>query len=90
MDSNQEPFWRLDRIRGGIADGDVGDGYFAILDSEGLPVAMIEPAWALDANGEAVDTHYEVAGNELVQIVNHGDGDAYPIVADPAVKCNPS
>ncbi|MFT4127546.1 MAG: DUF2599 domain-containing protein [Gordonia sp. (in: high G+C Gram-positive bacteria)] len=65
---------------------DVGDGYFAILDSEGLPAAMIEPAWALDANGETVDTHYEVAGNELVQVVNHNDGDAYPIVADPAVK----
>ncbi|MFT4157461.1 MAG: DUF2599 domain-containing protein [Microbacterium sp.] len=65
---------------------DAGDGYFAILDSEGLPAAMIEPAWALDANGEVVDTHYEIAGNELVQIVNHGDGDSYPIVADPAVK----
>lgn len=65
---------------------DAGDGYFAILDSEGLPAAMVEPAWALDANGEAVDTHYEIAETEFVQIVDHGDGDAYPIVADPAVK----
>ena len=65
---------------------DAGDGYFAILDSDGSPAAMIEPAWALDANREAVDTHYEIAGTELVQIIDHGDGDAYPIVADPAVK----
>ncbi|MDE0547605.1 DUF2599 domain-containing protein [Microbacterium sp. C7(2022)] len=65
---------------------DAGNGYFAILNSEGLPAAMIEPAWALDADGEAVTTNYEVVGNALVQVVDHGDGDAYPIVADPAVK----
>ncbi len=65
---------------------DAGDGYFAILGSDGLPIAMVEPAWALDANGVAVDTHYEIAGNDLVQVVNHNVGYAYPIVADPAVK----
>lgn len=65
---------------------DAGDGYFGILDAEHLPVAMIEPAWALDANGADVDTHYEIAGNALVQVIAHGPGSAYPIVADPVFR----
>lgn len=65
---------------------DAGEGYFAILGSDGLPVAMIEPAWALDANSEAVETYYEILENQLVQVVDHADGAVYPIVADPAVK----
>ena len=65
---------------------DAGDGFFAILDGQDLPAALIEPAWARDANGAAVDTHYEISGNALVQVVEHQLGDSYPIVADPAVK----
>lgn len=65
---------------------DAGEGYFAALDSEDMPIAMIEPAWALDANGNDVSTHYEIDGDTLIQVVEHQEGDAYPIVADPAVK----
>jgi hypothetical protein len=40
-------------------------------------------AWARDANGSEVSTHYEIRGNEIVQIVTPSDDTAYPIVADP-------
>ena len=43
----------------------------------------IDDAWARDANGNSVSTHYEIRGNELVQIVEPAQGAAYPIVADP-------
>jgi hypothetical protein len=41
-------------------------------------------AWARDANGKAVPTHYEIRGHDLVQIVTPNAGAAYPIVADPS------
>lgn len=65
---------------------EAGDGYYAVLDANHLPVATIDPAWALDAYGEAVETHYEIEGNSLIQFVEHASGDAYPVVADPAVR----
>lgn len=51
---------------------------------------MLAPAWAKDANGASVPTHYELnESNTLVQVVDHVDGDyAYPIVADPFLGQN--
>lgn len=74
------------------ADGgelvDAGDGFFAVLDAAGQPAAMIDPAWAKDANGRNVPTWYEQQGDTLVQVVEHDSRYAYPIVADPAVRGN--
>lgn len=53
------------------------------LKSDGTIVGGVAPAWAVDANGNEVDTYYEVVGNVLRQIVNHHEGVAYPVVADP-------
>lgn len=67
-----------------VADGgqlvDAGDGFFAVLDEAGQPAAMIDPAWAKDANGRDVPTRYEQQGNTLVQIVEHSADFAYPVV----------
>lgn len=75
-----------------VADGgqlvDAGDGFFAVLDEAGQPAAMIDPAWAKDANGRDVPTWYEQQGNTLVQVVEHRSDFAYPVVADPAVRGN--
>lgn len=75
-----------------VADGgqlvDAGDGFFAILDAVGQPVAMIDPARAKDADGRDVPTLYEQQEDTLVQIVEHGTDFTYPIVADPAVRGN--
>lgn len=40
-------------------------------------------AWARDANGAEVATHYEARGDKLVQIVSPTEATVYPIVADP-------
>jgi hypothetical protein len=75
-----------------VADGgqlvDAGGGFFAVLDEAGQPAAMIDPAWAKDANGRDVPTRYEQQGNTLVQVVEHSSDFAYPVVADPAVRGN--
>lgn len=43
----------------------------------------IGAAWARDANGSPVPTHYEIKGRNLVQVVSTRAGTAYPVVADP-------
>ncbi|MCL2317360.1 MAG: hypothetical protein FWC46_09805, partial [Actinomycetia bacterium] len=49
-------------------------------------VGTIAPAWAKDANGRPVATHYEVKGNgQLVQVVTPDKNTTYPVVADPDV-----
>ncbi len=50
------------------------------------PVATIDPAWAVDADGHAVSTRYEVDGDRLVQVVDVTADTAFPVVADPSVK----
>lgn len=51
---------------------------------DGEFVLGVAPAWAYDALGVAVPTHYVVQGSTIVQVVDHGSGDyQYPISADP-------
>lgn len=62
-------------------------GYDIGFVSEGVEamVGHIDPAWAKDANGRAVDTSYRVDGGTLVQSVEYEDSTAFPVVADPKV-----
>lgn len=46
-------------------------------------IGEIEPAWAMDANGNPVKTRYEIDGDTIKQIVDT-DGAAFPITADPS------
>ena len=65
------------------ADG--GASVFVGVGADKTEVSKVKPAWARDANGRAVPTHYEVSGNTLIQVVDHKAGNfAYPIVADPS------
>jgi len=56
-----------------------------VLDADGVSlITSVAPAWATDANGQSVPTHYETTGSALVQIVEHSAAKtAYPVVADP-------
>lgn len=56
-----------------------------VLGADGVSlVTSVAPAWATDANGQSVPTHYETNGNALVQVVEHcAAKTAYPVVADP-------
>lgn len=54
-----------------------------IVNADGL-VAAVAPAWALDAKGQEVPTHYELSGTTITQVVDHRSVEyAYPVVADP-------
>lgn len=60
------------------------DGSITGYTGESVPVLRILAPWATDANGDAVDTHYEIRGDSVIQVVDHTTpGVAYPVVADP-------
>lgn len=42
--------------------------------------------WAVDANGKAVETGYEIHGTNLVQTINPTADTVYPVTADPTFK----
>ncbi len=74
---------------------ELGGGYIPVEAADGslwaykfsnqgkLQIYSVGNAWAMDANGVPVDTHYEVRNNSIVQIVNPDSHASYPIVADP-------
>ncbi|MCZ4302515.1 hypothetical protein [Microbacterium oxydans] len=59
---------------------DTGEVIFLNEAGEYIPIAA---PWATDANGDAVETRYEVRGDELFQVVVSNESTAYPVVADP-------
>ena len=49
-----------------------------------IEVALVQAPWAVDASGADVATHYELADNAIVQVVDHSEREiSYPVVADP-------
>lgn len=62
---------------------DPESGIVTAMDGDKLAIG-VAPAWAVDANGREVPTHYEIHGSTLRQVVDHtADAVAYPVVADP-------
>lgn len=68
----------------GYAPVQAADGSIVVAGDDGA--ALFEAAWARDANGKSVATHYEIRGETLVQVVDVSADTAYPVVADPAWK----
>lgn len=61
-----------------------GNGSVIAYDASGTAIATLAEAWAVDAEGRVVPTHFEIRGTTIVQVVEHrGEGFAYPITADP-------
>ena len=66
-----------------LADGQVlvrADGRF------GEPIGVIDPPWAVDANGASIPSKFLVDGDTLTQVTSLGSRTAYPVVADPRVR----
>lgn len=61
------------------------NGGVQVSDTSGGDLGFIAPPWAMDANGDPVPTHYELDGNQLVQVVDH-HGATYPVIADPSFQ----
>ena len=57
-------------------------GNVIIRDADGDSLGMIEAPWAVDAEGNPVQTRYTLRDGVLVQAVDHTDA-VYPVVADP-------
>ena len=48
-------------------------------------VGQVDQAWAVDADGNAVESSYQIEGNALVQVIAPSADVTYPVVADPKV-----
>lgn len=59
------------------------DGSVFVNDVQGLPIALLDIPWAVDANGSAVPTSFRVEGNTVTQVVDQSATTAFPVVADP-------
>jgi len=59
------------------------DGGAEVINGNGVVIATVDAPWAVDANGNAVATHYEVSGDTLTQVVAFTTTTAFPVVADP-------
>lgn len=70
-------------LPGGATLEQDASGFVSILSADGGFLGGVAPAWAKDANGNDVSTRYEIDGTTLTQVVAHGTGIAYPVVADP-------
>ena len=57
-------------------------GGIVIRDSNDRPIGLIERPWAVDANGQLVETRYILQDGTITQTINHANA-AYPVVADP-------
>lgn len=61
------------------------DGSIIIYNKQDEPIGMIDPPWAKDNNGMPVNTHYEINGTTLTQVIEPTTVTAYPVIADPSV-----
>lgn len=50
---------------------------------ETVPVAEIETPWAVDADGNPVETRFKLHGDTLVQVIETTNDTVFPVVADP-------
>lgn len=58
-------------------------GGFVITDAQGRLEGWIEPAWAVDAQGRALTTSYDVLDNGVIRQNIDTSNATYPLVADP-------
>ncbi|RUQ09433.1 DUF2599 domain-containing protein [Curtobacterium sp. HSID17257] len=64
------------------------DGSVAVTDANGYPLGGIAAAWAKDAAGLDVPTHYELDGSLLTQVITPDAATTFPVVADPYLGIN--
>lgn len=61
-------------------------GDYVVMDSFGDISAFLGQPWAVDNNGDFIETYYELGDSSIRQVVIY-DGDDYPLKADP-LFCN--
>jgi hypothetical protein len=46
-------------------------------------IGLIDIPWAVDADGDSVDTHYEITDDGILQVVDFDKDTAFPVTVDP-------
>ncbi|MDO4255326.1 MAG: DUF2599 domain-containing protein [Kocuria sp.] len=64
------------------------DGGVLIKGSKGEYIASVATPWAKDAKGRALETHYSVQGDSIIQTISTDSRTEYPVVADPWLGIN--
>lgn len=59
------------------------DGGLTVVSSSGQLIIGVAPPWAVDAEGNALRTAYEVVGDSITQWVDLSTAESFPVVADP-------
>ena len=67
-----------------INENDYDTGEVYIVNKDNVIDTVIDAAWAVDANGNDVDTYYVVNENILTQVVNFDEKTTFPVIADPS------
>lgn len=62
---------------------DIDDNEIVVINSEGFILAIIKAPWAKDANGNPIDTEYQLIGSTLTQRIEFDETSTFPIMADP-------
>lgn len=65
------------------------DGRVVVSDVDGNLLAGIAAPWAIDAQGNHLETRFSVEGSLLTQHVEYAPDTAFPVVADPTVAVYP-
>lgn len=78
---SKSPYWTFDE---GTQLLLLDDGSVSLSDGEQF-LGGIDAPWAIDADGQALPTRYEIAGTTLTQVVDTTNA-TFPVVADPTVN----
>lgn len=62
-----------------LIDEESGEEFYEIIGS-------IAPAWAKDANGNAIRTSYKINGDTITQVIEFDENSVFPIIADPTTS----
>jgi len=61
-------------------------GAVYVINNQNEIINTIDEPWALDANGNDIETYYMIRENILVQYVEFDENTAFPVVADPVSR----
>lgn len=78
---SSEDYYNEQKDMAEINDMELEQGWIYILNADNEMVAVIEPAAASDSVGHRVDTHYELRGTTITQVIDFDSDTIFPITA---------
>jgi hypothetical protein len=76
--------YQIELPKGMELNQELTSGSIYIKNSNDEFIGGIAPAWATDANGQSVNTWYELVDNRVIQVIDKSQSKIkYPVIADP-------